>query len=120
MAREIEVWACDYCGEWFVGQAECEAHEEECDNRPAEVDPVTNLLNCKCFTCAKYDNLMNYYPPECKMMHDRLPATQCDSYELTDEVCGLLEQQNIEMSPLEFQWALQQHEADVPEIKEGN
>ena len=82
----IERWECEYCEDIFDSEWECEAHEKECEFRPQELKTVENLVSTKCPTCAKYDNLLNYYPPECKMMHEVLPATHCEAYELTSEL----------------------------------
>lgn len=71
MPREVEAWQCEYCGEYFECEWECEGHEDGCcenpDNKPA------------CYRCERCTK-EGYYSPECKKLHKRLPVMECAIY----------------------------------------
>lgn len=45
MPREVEQWACEYCGETFDTWTECEGHEEDCEENPKNIAPRLDAEN---------------------------------------------------------------------------
>lgn len=104
----IERWECEYCGETFDSEWECEAHEDDCDDNPD--NPLRVLLASKCATCSQREERghWNYYAPECKLKHKKLPVSECDMYCPSDEIPAMLSFHNINVAVEDFKQMLTQ------------